>query len=185
MKVKIDDKVYDGYDQPVMVILTDRDKRKISELDVEDEKYCHYPTGMGIDVINTWMNQDGVTNVDSPLVQQLKATMDEDTISLKAQANEIRRLKPALLDMYVCALLAGGHYEEPRLRSVIESAEYLIQERNKRLNAEPKKSDEENERQEAWDKRYDKQPPKFPKKSPVRELREDEANEGTVGGFTK
>ena len=41
MKVKIGDTVYNGLDEPVMVILNDRDKRKISELDVEDDKYCH------------------------------------------------------------------------------------------------------------------------------------------------
>ena len=143
MKVKIDDTVYDGYDQPVMVILTDRDKRKISELDVEDDKYCHYPTGMNIEGINVWMNQDGEKNVNP-----LQSLLDDQTRTIIDQMKIIESLKPVLLDMYVTALLSGGMFEDlievyhsvdqkidKLYERTFDEAEYLIEERNKRLNA--------------------------------------------------
>ena len=43
MKVKIGDKIYDSAEEPVMVILTDGDKKNIANMLPECSKYCSYP----------------------------------------------------------------------------------------------------------------------------------------------
>lgn len=42
MKVKVGNKLYDGDQEPVMVILTEGEKKQISEMG-EAKKYCVYP----------------------------------------------------------------------------------------------------------------------------------------------
>ena len=54
MKVKIGDKIYSDREQPIMVILTQRDKENIANMAKEDTKYCSYPGGDSI-VIEAWM----------------------------------------------------------------------------------------------------------------------------------
>jgi len=43
MKVKVGDKVYDSAEEPIMVILTDGDKKNIANMSPEATKYCSYP----------------------------------------------------------------------------------------------------------------------------------------------
>jgi hypothetical protein len=43
MKVKVGNKIYDGEDEPVMVILSDEDKKNISKMLPDAYKYCSYP----------------------------------------------------------------------------------------------------------------------------------------------
>lgn len=43
MKVKVGDKIYDGADEPVMIILTAVDKQNIVNMLPDDAKYCVYP----------------------------------------------------------------------------------------------------------------------------------------------
>jgi hypothetical protein len=43
MKVKVGDKVYDGDDEPVMVILSEQDKLNIANMAADATKYCMYP----------------------------------------------------------------------------------------------------------------------------------------------
>jgi len=45
MKVKIGDRIYDSDHQPVMVILSDQDKKNISNMDPKANRYCVYPDG--------------------------------------------------------------------------------------------------------------------------------------------
>ena len=45
MKIKIGEKVYDGNDVPVMVILSDDDKENIANMLPTATKYCSYPEG--------------------------------------------------------------------------------------------------------------------------------------------
>lgn len=131
MKVKVGNVVYDGLNEPVMVILNDRDKTAILDLDIEDEKYCHYPAGMNAVRINEWMNQDKPLP-ENPKVKQLEATNE-------VLVATIARLQPALLDQYVTALLAGeymnniGLKEQSLSRAVFDLAKHLIDERNKLL----------------------------------------------------
>lgn len=58
MKVKVGDRVYNGSEQPVMVILTDQDKRNIAAMHRECTKYCEAPDGMSAKDIEVWMNKD-------------------------------------------------------------------------------------------------------------------------------
>lgn len=43
MKVKIGNKIYDGNDEPVMIILSDEDKKNITNMLPTATKYCSYP----------------------------------------------------------------------------------------------------------------------------------------------
>ncbi len=56
MKVRIGDKVYDGNDTPVMVILEDIDKENIRLMPKDSTKYCSYPHYMSRADIEKWMN---------------------------------------------------------------------------------------------------------------------------------
>lgn len=55
MKVKIGDKIYDGDEQPIMIILEDYDKVLISAMSNDNSKYCRFPDGSNIDDIKKFM----------------------------------------------------------------------------------------------------------------------------------
>ncbi len=44
MKVKINDEIYDGEKESVMVILSDQDKKNIANMLPHCDRYCVYPT---------------------------------------------------------------------------------------------------------------------------------------------
>lgn len=46
MKVKVRDKVYDSFNEPIMLILNDKDKAKIMEMDEATNQYCVHPDFM-------------------------------------------------------------------------------------------------------------------------------------------
>lgn len=52
MKVKIGDIIYDSEDQPILLILTDADKKNISGMVTTAHKYCSYPD------TEYWMKND-------------------------------------------------------------------------------------------------------------------------------
>ena len=61
MKVKVGDAVYDGNKEPVMVILTEQDKKNIANMHPEATRYCVYPTEErwkedGHKAVKEWMN---------------------------------------------------------------------------------------------------------------------------------
>jgi len=56
MKVKIRNTVYDGKKEPVMVILTDQDKKNIANMSPGATKYCCYPESYSAEQIKEWMN---------------------------------------------------------------------------------------------------------------------------------
>lgn len=43
MKVKVGNKIYDGENEPVMVILSKGEKEQIANMDPDATKYCVYP----------------------------------------------------------------------------------------------------------------------------------------------
>lgn len=43
MKVKVGDKIYDGEQEPVMVILNDMEKDQIKNMSPKTHKFCVYP----------------------------------------------------------------------------------------------------------------------------------------------
>ncbi|MEJ1412794.1 MAG: hypothetical protein RPU90_04345 [Candidatus Sedimenticola sp. (ex Thyasira tokunagai)] len=58
MKVKIGNNVYDGNEQPVMVILTDQDKENIKNMAPESPKYATFPDEWGSkDEMLNWMGE--------------------------------------------------------------------------------------------------------------------------------
>jgi hypothetical protein len=46
MKVKIGDKIYSSNDQPIMIILTEYNKKDIRNMNEDAYKYCEYPDTM-------------------------------------------------------------------------------------------------------------------------------------------
>lgn len=46
MKIKIGNKIHSGDDEPIMVILTERDKANIYTMNSNNSKYCVHPDGM-------------------------------------------------------------------------------------------------------------------------------------------
>lgn len=54
MKVKVGDQVYDGSDEPVMVILSEKDKKNIAAMG-ERTKYCAYPEDTDLRLIDEFM----------------------------------------------------------------------------------------------------------------------------------
>jgi len=57
MKVKVGDTVYDGKCVPIMVILTDEDKRNIGNMLPECNRYVEFPEGSPPDDIDQWMEE--------------------------------------------------------------------------------------------------------------------------------
>lgn len=55
MKVKVGNKIYDGREQPVMVILTHKDKENIANMIKSATKYCQFPASVSIAEINKFM----------------------------------------------------------------------------------------------------------------------------------
>jgi hypothetical protein len=58
MKVKVGDTIFDGEDQPVMVILSDMDKQNILSMGKDATKYCSYPDNMDINEIKEFMRTE-------------------------------------------------------------------------------------------------------------------------------
>ena len=56
MKIKVGDTVYDSSLTPVMVILTDGDKRNIANMLPECNKYASFPEDIEQGEIERWMN---------------------------------------------------------------------------------------------------------------------------------
>jgi len=55
MKVKIGNKIYDSEKEPVMLILSDEDKKLISNMRAIDKKYCSYPFELGQELAKKFM----------------------------------------------------------------------------------------------------------------------------------
>jgi hypothetical protein len=58
MKVKIGDNIYDSDEQPIMLIMSQREKNLISHMCPSDTKFCVYPEDMNEGVIIKFM-RDG------------------------------------------------------------------------------------------------------------------------------
>ena len=57
MKVKIGNKIHESKDGPIMVILTDKDKENIANMDKDCTKYCMYQDDMSDEEIYKWMEE--------------------------------------------------------------------------------------------------------------------------------
>jgi len=57
MQVKIGDKTYDSNNEPIMIILSKRDKSNIANMIDSANKYCSYPDWMDREDIRKWMDE--------------------------------------------------------------------------------------------------------------------------------
>ena len=58
MKVKVGNRIYDGEEEPVMVILERGDRENIENMPPEYKKYCMYPDTYSTEEIKEWMKTD-------------------------------------------------------------------------------------------------------------------------------
>lgn len=63
MKVKIGDKIYDGDKEPVMVVLTDKDKTNIANMEPWATKYAQFPDSFPDEEIKEFMHLPGEEEV--------------------------------------------------------------------------------------------------------------------------
>ncbi len=59
MKVKIGRKTHDSNDKPIMLILSDQDKKNIGGMEPNATKYCVYPEGIPFARIQDFMRTGG------------------------------------------------------------------------------------------------------------------------------
>ena len=57
MRVKVDNKIYDSKDGPIMVILTDKDKENIANMNKDCTKYCMHQDSMDEEEAYKWMEE--------------------------------------------------------------------------------------------------------------------------------
>lgn len=58
MKVKIGDKVFDSNIEPIMLILSDDDKKNINAMHLDKHNFISYPSEMKLEDIRNWINKD-------------------------------------------------------------------------------------------------------------------------------
>ena len=58
MKVKVGDKIFDGRDEPIMVILTEQDRKNIATMKPDMTRYAVFPTEkMTSEEMIEWMEE--------------------------------------------------------------------------------------------------------------------------------
>lgn len=65
MKVRVGDTIYDGSKEPVMLILTDKDKENIRNMAPLATKYCQFPDEVDPDYIDAWRDRPGKRRTSS------------------------------------------------------------------------------------------------------------------------
>jgi len=55
VKVHNGDRVYDSETLPIMIVLSEADKKNIANMDPGTTKYCSFPDGCDTHVIKEWM----------------------------------------------------------------------------------------------------------------------------------
>jgi hypothetical protein len=58
VKIKINNTIYDSEKEPVMLILSAKDKENINNMHPEAMHFCSYPEGMNLDAILRWMKTE-------------------------------------------------------------------------------------------------------------------------------
>ena len=58
MKVKIGNVVYDSNKEPIMLILSDADKKNIAAMAPDATRYCSFPDTASEDEIRKWMKTE-------------------------------------------------------------------------------------------------------------------------------
>jgi hypothetical protein len=55
MKVKIGDKIYDASEEPIMLILTQEDRKNIENMAPDATKYCAFPDNTSLKFVKEFM----------------------------------------------------------------------------------------------------------------------------------
>jgi hypothetical protein len=55
MKVKIGDKIYDSREEPILLILSEEDKRNLERMDTEATKFLSFPDKMDLNEAKRFM----------------------------------------------------------------------------------------------------------------------------------
>lgn len=57
MKIKVRNKIFDGNNEPIMLILTDKDKENIRKMKTDCHKFFVFPDTMKTEKIEKWMKE--------------------------------------------------------------------------------------------------------------------------------
>jgi hypothetical protein len=55
MKVKIGYRMFDSHEEPIMIVMSEDDKKNIKKMPIDKFTYCTYPDRIPDDEILTWM----------------------------------------------------------------------------------------------------------------------------------
>jgi len=107
MKVKVGNRIYDGENEPVMVILSKGDRENIANMLPNATKYCSYPstelwTKDDYKVIKEWMNDESVM-ISNPCSEVVLGTITPPFIQWIEVTKE---------QIYNAMLLPGEYKEE-------------------------------------------------------------------------
>jgi hypothetical protein len=58
MKVKIGDKIYDSREEPILLILSEEDKRNLERMDTEATKFLSFPDKIDLNEAKRFMKID-------------------------------------------------------------------------------------------------------------------------------
>jgi hypothetical protein len=120
MKVKVRDTIYDGKDEPVMVILTDDDKFNIAHMSPEASKYCEYPDNTDPEIIRSWMKE-----LNSSKMEDISHQVEQET------SERIEQSTFVTIQWYI------KRYSTTRLHLLKDFIDKTIQERNEDDIGEP------------------------------------------------
>ena len=74
MKVKIGDKICDAEDEPIMLILSETDKKNIGNMHFDATKYCVFPDNSDLGKIKEFMKVEDTFDT-GPIVLEWKRSM--------------------------------------------------------------------------------------------------------------
>lgn len=125
MKVKVRDTIYSASEEPILLILTDKDKKNLASMDKSATKYCAYPKNFSSAAVKQWMR--GIYSVNQISHQNMQENM----------AGFMRDLiGPERIDTFIESFLKGfvRELEDATLDDTPESiAETVV----KRLSTDP------------------------------------------------
>jgi len=70
MKVKVGNKIYDAEKEPIMIILSDVDKKNIANMNPECTKYCVYPDNLKKEKVSVFMQVDNLPEAEAKVIKK-------------------------------------------------------------------------------------------------------------------
>ena len=103
MKIKIGNKIYDSENEPIMLILSVKDKSNIANMHSKCTKYCCFPDSIDKDVIEKFMDTENAYDkiiriFGKEYIDAVKITMKNDVVTFEMPHDENKKLHNELLE---------------------------------------------------------------------------------------